>query len=293
MIRRLPPMAGLEAFVQVARLGSIKAAAAELNLSNPALSRRIQGVEQQIGFPLFSRHHHMLRLTEKGEALLEKVGPLLDALHNAVEMASRVDGMLRLRLNVLPLFASQRLFPRLPELRAQHPNLHIDIETMGHGDTRVADGVDAAIVLTRDIDDALYSVRLGEDLVYPIAARTLVDGAEPITVPEQLARHTVLIHSEMPDTFDEWRKAIGMPYLEPGAIDRFDSGPLMLEAAAQGVGIAFMLSHHLTDARDERLVRLFHYEVKSPYAYYFACRPRALQQPAVRLFHDWLVTAGI
>jgi LysR family transcriptional regulator, glycine cleavage system transcriptional activator len=292
-MRRLPPLTGLEAFVQVARLGSMKAAAAELNLSNPALSRRIQTLERILGQPLFARHHQALKLTSMGERLLSSAAPLLDELADAVAAAGSADDVLRLTLNVLPLFASQRLFPRMPELRSLHPNLHIDIETLSHGDTRLADGADAAIALAREIDPTLYSVQLDQDFVYPIVAKRFAEGADRIASPEQLARMTVLIHSEMPETFNEWRRAIGMPYLEPAAIDRFDSGQLMLEAAAQGVGVAFMLGHHLDDAHDTRLSRLFDFEVKSPYSYYFACRPRALRQPAVKLFHDWLVAAKI
>jgi LysR family transcriptional regulator, glycine cleavage system transcriptional activator len=52
-MRRLPPLTAIEAFVQVARLGSIKAASAELALSAPALSRRVQALERFIGRPLF------------------------------------------------------------------------------------------------------------------------------------------------------------------------------------------------------------------------------------------------
>ncbi len=292
-MRRLPPLIGLEAFAAVARLGSIKAAAVELSLSNPALSRRIQNLEAIIGQPLFDRHHQALRLTDAGRRLQLELTPALDDLAAAIDRAVGEPRELRLRLNVLPLFASQRLFPRLPELRARHPELHLDVETGGHGELRLGDAVDAAIILTKSVNPELYSVRLGTDLVFPIAARALVEGSKPITAPEQLQRMTVLIHSEMPETFDEWRRAIGMPYLEPAAIDHFDSGPLMLEAAAQGVGVAFMHSHHLDDAHDDRLVRLFDFEVASPYAYYFTCRPRALRTRSVKLFHDWLVEAGL
>ena len=52
--------------------------------------------------------------------------------------------VLRLRLGILPLFASQRLFPRLGELRAAHPELHLDIDTAGHGVARLGEGLDAA-----------------------------------------------------------------------------------------------------------------------------------------------------
>lgn len=292
-MRRLPSLSGLEAFMAVARAGSIKAAAAELALSMPALSRRIQALERHIGEPLFHRDHHAMRLNTTGERLFAALGPALDAVREAVDGAGGDAKELRLHLNVLPLFAQQRLFPRLPELRALHPHLHIDIETGGHAELRVGDGIDAAIALARDIDSSLHAVRLDRDKVYPIAARQYADGPERISVPEQLQRMTVLIHSEMPDTFTEWRRAIGMPWLEPHGIDHFDSGALMLEAAAQGVGIAFMHGHHFDDAHDDRLVRLFDFDVDSPYSYWFVCRPRALKRPAVKLFHDWLVDAGV
>jgi len=292
-MRRLPSLSGLEAFMHVARLGSVKAAATELALSTPALSRRIQTLERHIGETLFDRDHHAMRLNETGERLLAALGPALDSVREAVDGAIAGADDLRLRLNVLPLFAQQRLFPRLPELRARHPKLHIDIETVGHGETRVGDGIDAAIALAKEIDPALHAVRLDRDKVFPIAAKRFSEGADRISVPEQLQRMTVLLHREMPATFEEWRTAIGMPWLEPAGVDHFDSGPLMLEAAAQGVGIAFMHGHHYTDAHDPRLVKLFDFDVDSPYSYWFVCRPRALKRPAVKLFHEWLVGAGI
>ena len=289
----LPPLSSLETFLEVARLGSIKAASAELHLSMPALSRRLQTLEQRIGKPLFDRHHQSLRLTETGRRLQGDIAPIIDALRTALDSAASLDGELRLRLNVLPLFAQQRLFPRLPELRAAHPKLHIDIDTQPHGEARLNDGADAAIALAHSIDPALFAVRLDRDKVVTICARAWTEGPDRISVPEHLQRCTVLLHREMEDTFDAWRRAIGMPWLEPGGIDLFDSGPLMLEAAAQGVGVAFMHGHHFDDARDPRLARLFDFDVESPYSYWFVCRPRAMRQPAVKLFHDWLVAARI
>jgi LysR family transcriptional regulator, glycine cleavage system transcriptional activator len=63
----------------------------------------------------------------------------------------------------------------------------------------------------------------------------------------------------------------------------------MLDAAAQALGVAFMHEAHLSDAHDDRLVRLFDIEVESPYSYWFVCRPRALETRPVKLFRDWLV----
>jgi LysR family transcriptional regulator, glycine cleavage system transcriptional activator len=288
-VRRLPSLSGIEAFVHVARLGSVKAAADELALSSPALSRRIQALERFLDRPLFERRHQAIRLNSDGEKLIQLVAPVLDSLSDAIETMTSPIQVLRLRLGVMPLFATQRLIPNLPQLRDLHPSLHIDVDTAAHNVSRLGEGLDVAIALAREIDPALYARRLDRNMVYPIGARRLTQGAHAITNPSQIAEMTVLIHRDMPDTFDEWRKAIGHPDIEPAAIDHFDSGQLMLEAAAQGLGIAFMHESHLIDAHDGRLVKMFNVEVESPYSYWFVCRPRALSMPQVKLFHDWLI----
>jgi LysR family glycine cleavage system transcriptional activator len=288
-MRRLPPLTAIEAFVQVARLGSIKAAAEELALSSPALSRRVQSLERFIGKPLFERRHQALRLNDDGDRLLGLIAPALDAMTDAVEAMTSGSELLRLRLGVLPLYATQQLLPRLPELKRRHPELHLDVDTAGYGVARLGDGLDAAIVIARDIDPGFYSRRLDRNRVHVIGARSLVEGPDPITRPEQLSKLTALVHRDMPETFTAWRAAAGVPDLEPLAIDHFDSGNLMLEAAAQGLGVAFMLESHFEAARDERLVQLFDLTVESHYSYWFVCRPRALSQRPVRIFHDWLI----
>ena len=100
----------------------------------------------------------------------------------------------------------------------------------------------------------------------------------------------MLLHRDLPDSFDLWRRAAGLPDLEPEAVDHFDSGQLILEAAAEGLGVAFMLETHLASARRRAAGRqLFDPAVESPYTYWFACRRPALGRRPVRLFHDWLV----
>lgn len=289
-MRRLPPLGAIEAFVQVARLGSIKAAAEELALSAPALSRRVQSLERFIGKPLFARRHQAMVLNEDGEQLLHQIAPVLDSLSDAVESLTSGTEVLRLRLGVLPLYASQRLFPHVGELRQTHPQLHLDIDTAGHGISRLGDGLDAVIALAREIDPSLYARRLDTNTVYVIGSRSLLEGADPITRPEQMAGLTALIHRDMPDAMTAWTQAAGLGPIKPLAVDYFDAGGLMLEAAAQGLGLAFMHASHLDHANDPRLVRLFpQIEVESPYSHWFVCRPRALQTKPVRLFHDWVV----
>ena len=287
-MRRLPPLTAIEAFVQVARLGSVKAAADALALSSPALSRRIQSLERFVGHPLFERRHQAVHLNPDGERLLAEIAPSLDALTLAMERATGDGELMRLRLGVLPLFASQRLMPHLAELRARYPELHIDIDTGAHGLARLDEGLDAAITITTEIDPHLYSRRIDTNCVVAIGARSIAEGPEALTHPSQLSRATIFLHRDLPDTWDYWREAVGLPDLQPAAVDYVDSGQLILDAAAQGLGVAFMLESHLKEAHDERLVQLFDIKVESPYSYWFACRRSSLSRRPVKIFHDWL-----
>lgn len=287
-MRRLPPLTAVEAFVQVARLGSIKAAAEQLALSSPALSRRVQTLERFVGRPLFERRHQAMVLNQDGELLLARIAPALDALAVAVDATTGDVELLRLRFSTPPLFASQRIMPHLAALREVHPELHLDIDTQPHAVARLGEGIDAAIVVAREIDPNLYSRKLVEDRIAAVASRTMVEGPDALRRPADLARTSILVHRDMTELFPHWRDAVGLPDLEPVAFDHFDSGPLMLEAAAQGLGVAFLLEELVTMANDQRLVMLFENEVDSSYSYWFVCRRTALSNRAVKIFHDWL-----
>ncbi|GGZ99215.1 LysR substrate-binding domain-containing protein [Novosphingobium arvoryzae] len=292
-IRRLPPLRAIEAFVRIVRLGSARAAADELGLSPSALSRRVAALEDFIGKRLFTRQHQAMKLTDDGTAFYEAVSPKFDELAAAVEGQIEDSKVMRLHLGILPLFGSQRLFPRLPELRKQHPRLHIDFDTSPHLEQRVGDTLDAAIILAKKPDPAFHAVRLDHNRVYAFTSRALAEEIGQNPDAAALSRQTFLIHTELPASFTAWKKALGMENLEPAAIDHYDSGQLILEAAANGLGIAIMHDDHFNRSHDTRLAKLFDVEVESPYSYWFICRPHALEVRAVRIFHDWLVKAAL
>ncbi|MEE9434333.1 MAG: LysR substrate-binding domain-containing protein [Sphingorhabdus sp.] len=291
-MRRLPPLRSLEAFVRVAKLGSAKAAASELALSPPALSRRIKALEDFMDKPLFDRKAQAMVLNGDGRALLIAIEPAMDAMAEAIEEQSGQGGEYRLRLGVLPLFGTQRLIPRLPELRKLFPKLHIDVDTSHHAQNLLGDVVDAAIIIAAEVDPKLYSVRLDRNTVHAIASKELA-AEQKLDEPADLKNQTVMVHSDMPLIWDRWREEVGIPKLKPSAIDHIDSGPLMLEAAANGLGVAIMHGAHFSDARDPRLTRLFDVEVESPYSYWFVCRQSAFKRRAVRIFRDWLLKAEV
>ncbi|MEW4467626.1 LysR substrate-binding domain-containing protein [Parasphingorhabdus sp. JC815] len=292
-MRRLPPLRSLEAFVRVARLGTSKAAAAELALSAPALSRRIKALEDHIGKQLFERRNQAMVLNEDGQSLLDAVAPAMETIGEAVDQMTVSGGSLRLRLGVLPLFGATRLVPRLPEFRRLYPKLHIDVDTSTHAQNMLGDVIDAAIIIADQVDPNLYAVKLDTNKIYAIAATDLVHGPNAIKTPEDLMNHNILIHSDMVKAFDRWKEAVGKPDLNPVSIDQMNSGPLILEAVAQGLGVAIMHGGHFSDANDPRLARLFDYDIDSPYSYWFVCRKRDKKNRAVRIFHDWVLKAGL
>ncbi|MCY1671170.1 LysR substrate-binding domain-containing protein [Novosphingobium sp. SL115] len=293
MIRRLPPLRSLEAFIRVVRAGSAKTAAAELALSPSALSRRLTALEEFVGKPLFERKHQALKLTDEGQQLYDAVAPLIDEMADRVDRLIDTGKVMRLRLGVLPLFGSQRLFPRLGELRKLHPQLHIDIDSGHAAETKLGDTIDAAIVLSEGPDASLHSVRLDHNRVHAITSREMAAELGERPDVAKLSKQTFLVHNDLPMSFEAWKKALHLEKLEPAAIDHFDSGQLILEAAAQGLGIAIMHDDHYHRSHDSRLARLYDIDVDSPYSYWFVCRPRALQSRPVRLFHDWMLKAGL
>lgn len=279
--------------MRVVRLGSAKAAASELALSPSALSRRVAALEDFTGKRLFTRQHQAMKLTDEGQAFYNVVGPKLEELAEAVDSQVDRGQVLRLHLGVPSLFGGQRLFPRLPELRKLHPRLHIDIDTAANVEDRVGDTLDAAIVLAKTPESNFYRIQLDNNKVYAIVSKQMAQEIGSVPDFKKLSQQTFLIHNDLPDSLDAWKTAIGMPNLDPTAVDRFDSGQLVLEAAAQGLGIAIMHDDHFRRSHDGRLARLFDIDVESPYRYWFICRPKALETRPVRIFHEWLLQAGL
>lgn len=293
-MRRLPPLRALEAFVRTVRLGSARAAAAELGLSPSALSRRIANLEEFTGRKLFSRSGQVMKLTDEGRAFYDSVSPHLEALAAAVEGQSENLQLLRLRLGVMPLFGTQRLFPRLPELRALHPRLHLDIDTGPHLEDRVGDTLDAAIALTTNPDPSFHAVQLDQNAVHAICALPLAEKLGPNPSLADLEKQTFLVHNDMTLSFEAWKAALGLEQLRPMAVDHYDSGQMILEAAAQGLGIAIMHDDHMIRNADARVTGLFNgTKIASPYSYWFLCKPIDLEARPLRIFHDWIVTAGL
>jgi LysR family glycine cleavage system transcriptional activator len=287
VMRRLPPLGALEAFVVVAQRGSLKGASADLSLSASALSRRIQSLEVHLGTKVFDRLQGEIRLNAAGESLLREVEPALDELSRVLTQA-RGDGAEILRMGVTPAFANAWLLPRLSRFKARHPAIDVQLDTAPKTLTRLASGLDATIEVAEHADEVLYSRRLRQQLVLAACSPALRDAGPPIRTPADLQHHTVLLHRRMPELLGVWLSAMDAS-VHPKRVEYYDSGPLLLEAAVLGLGIAFVFDTMAGPYFESgRLVRPYDEHIESPLNYWFFCRQAALSKRPVRRFHDWL-----
>lgn len=119
-MRRLPPLGAMRAFEAAARLLSFTRAAAELCVTQAAISHQVRQLEQWLGRELFIRRGHALSLTHKGQAYLDELSLAFDRMAAATDhVRQRREGPLR--ITALPSFASRWLLPRLPAFREPIP----------------------------------------------------------------------------------------------------------------------------------------------------------------------------
>ncbi len=135
----------LRAFEAVARRLNFRAAAEELSLTQSAVSRQIQALEEEVGVALFLRHTRAVELTSAGGQLLQAVLPALERMDSAVRLIRRSAGRKSVAISTWASFASMWLIPRLEAFQSEYPDIDIRI-----------DATDVSVDLdTTDIDLAL------------------------------------------------------------------------------------------------------------------------------------------
>lgn len=253
------PLRSLEAFVVVARALSLTRAAAALNITVPAASRRIKILESHLGVRLFDRLPRGLALTAAGERYVAELGPAWDAMRAATEAARAPARRNGFRVSVIPTFAANWLVPRLAKSGGALGNLEIELETS-------PDIVD--LVQRRDLDCAIRLGRgpwpgtVGRKVLpveaYPVASPGLIAGGR-LQSPDVLAAHTLIGSNHQPDFWPEWfRLAVPGRDLAQCRYRSFDNLQLVYEAAAAKLGIAIGLDPLVRPYLESgRLVRLW------------------------------------
>ena len=290
----LPPLESLIAFEAAARLLSFTRAGNEIALTQSAVSRQIQGLEQGLGVSLFQRHHRALSLTDEGRTLLVAVSEALTRLDRATRELRRDDRARPVVVTTTPGFAGLWLIPRLAGFVAAHPGIDVRISA-NYGLANIdRDGVDLAVrYLPVDAQPA-EAVPLFGEVVYPVCSPKLGRSlTPPVRAPADLSRCTLLrmeSDSRYPmRDWDLWLHAVGLPDLKPAAVMHFSSYDQLIQAAVAGQGVALgmmPLIDRLVKAR--KLIALLPREVASPRGYCLLVAPRSAGRPEVDALTAWI-----
>lgn len=288
---RLPSLGFLEGFEAAARHASFTRAAEEMHLTQSALSRQIQTLEEELGTPLFVRRHRALELTAAGRMLLDTARTMLDEIAHAAERIRRDTRTPPLTLSTTVGFAALWLLPRLPQFRARYPAIEVFLSANNRLVDLEREGFDLAIRYCPEASAPPDATRLfGERLHVVCAPGLLHDRNRPLRTPSDLARH-VLLHftDELGIDWPLWLTAHGLPDLEPAASMRFDQYDLMIQAAVAGQGLALgrspLVDRYLEDGR---LVSPFPSMSENRRAYFVVRSRRVGDRPEVAAFVAWL-----
>ncbi|MBV8189803.1 MAG: LysR family transcriptional regulator [Alphaproteobacteria bacterium] len=282
------PLRSVEAFAVVARTLNLAQASATLNITIPAVSRRIQILERHLGVSLFHRLPKGLALTAAGEKYIAELGPAWDTVRAATANAKASDRRGALKISVMPTFAVHWLLPRLARDR-EIADLEVELETSPDiVDLGERSDLDCAIRLGRGPWPGIVGHKVLPVEAYPVASPGFV-AANGLRGSRDVARHPLIGSNHQPDFWPEWFRLTGTAK-GGGGYRSFDNLQLIYEAATAGLGIAIgldpLVQPYLTSGR---LVRLSPGGVTLSRSFHLV--RRADRSPHVRFdsFRRWLV----
>ena len=297
-LRTRPLSAGhLRAFEAVARHLNFRAASEELSLTQSAVSRQIQAMEEEIGVALFLRHTRAVELTSAGGQLLRAVVPALERLDAAVRMVRRSAGRRSVAITTWASFASMWLIPRLEAFQSAHPDIDLRIDA---SDVRVdLDTADVDIALRYAPAGAVppTAVRLFGEQLTPVASPWLIKSGKPLRRGADLAHFALIEASDGHRTqsleFLAWRRWLDAHHLsdlEPQRWRYFNYAHQIAQAALTGQGVALARVPLVADSlASGALVEVLPgMRMDSPLVYWLMVGPRAAERPEVAAFCSWL-----
>ena len=291
---RLPPLGLLASFEAAARHLSFTRAGAERFITQSAMSRQIQALEDELGVALFSRRHRALALTEDGLRLQAVCAGVLAQLREVVGQIRAPTRRELLSISTTPGLAALWLIPRLPLFTKAHPGIDVRLDASLEKRDLRDDGLDMAIRY-QSIDGAEGTSLFAESMQPVCSPELLRDGEPPLDTPQDLRHHTLLrsgydTRQGMPLEWDLWLTAVGLPDLQPASTLSFSGYGEAIAAALAGQGLA-LGRRPLVDAllRDRKLVTPFKDAPASSRGYYLIVDAAARHKPAVRALEEWLI----
>ena len=288
-MRRLPPFPELVAFEAVARHLSFTRAAAELCVTQSAVSHRVRRLEKFYGAQLIQRLNPGIALTDAGAALLPDLTALLDGLTRLGKRGER-----HLRVAAGSSLCTWWLAGRLSEYMKHHPDLSIELIAIDNDNTSLPD-VDIRILWMKESEIAhgVPHALLGNEHVFPVCNPRLVSGRPSgdvhVLEPMTLLHKSAQTAGEW--SWNVWFEHLGIDRKRRGSELRFNDLSMSISAAMDGSGVSLARSLLVHDAlRDGRLiVPIAHIEPMTSVKQHVARwrRDRA-NDPDIKSFVSWL-----
>lgn len=283
--RYLPSIPSLLALEAVERLGSARAAAGELNLTQGAVSRQLQVMEAQLGVALIIRDGHRLRLTPAAQDFVAEARRALETLSAAslTLRANPTGGSLN--LSILPAFGMFWLAPRLADFARAHPEVTVNLSTRLKPFDFDGSGFDAAIHYGRQDWPGVEYLPLMEESLLAVGAPALVGSG--LSEAAAILNCPLLQLQSRTGDWSRWLAHHGHAGPRPPAM-LFDQFATMIQAAVHGLGLAlvplFLVDRELAEGR---LVPAFGPAVRAAGSYHLVW-PRKPARAPLQSFISWL-----
>lgn len=287
MSHSLPPLPWLRAFEASARHLSFTHAAAELNLTQAAVSKQVKLLEQCLREPLFHRKPRSLVLTKIGAAYLPKVRDAFERLSEGTEevFGSRRTEVLTVRAPVG--FSVNWIAPRLPRFFARHPSTPVRLVSSVWKEEFEKELFDIDIRYGNGKWPGLRSDQLTWEELEPLCAPALL---ESLKKPADLQHHRLLHILGYEEGWAIWLKAAKVSQVSAGQGIQFDTSLMAFEVAAQGGGVALgRTSMSAQEIESGRLVRPFDIAVPIREASHMIAAAGGSEHPDVPIFREWIL----
>jgi DNA-binding transcriptional LysR family regulator len=285
--RFLPPLKWIAAFEAVARHGSVTDAAAELNLTQGAVSRQLQKLESQIGLKLFARDKRRLVLTPTGAAYAAEVADGMAQIANAaMKLHANPEGG-TLELAILPAFGTHWLAPRLPQFLGDNPGVTINLSTRTAPFDFARERFHAAIHFGRNDWPGTDALLLMDEEIVPVFSESLAHDHQ-IERPQDLLKVPLLHLQTRPRAWTRWFAAQGEEDTGVAGMG-FDQFATMAKAAAAGLGAALLPTSLAATELDRGTLRsLSSAKVTSIGSYYLVWPRVHADYPPLVAMRNWI-----
>ena len=290
MKRDLPSLNAIRMFEAAARTQSFTRAAAELHVTQGAVSRQIALLEEQLGCELFHRKGPKLKLSNAGLQYQSVVEEALEIIRKGTAQISQNHRSNTLTVSILPSFASYWLIPRMPAMEKVLPNISLRLAASHRNIDFAKDrDIDVSIRYGKGNWPDVYSKQITHDEMFPVCSPNL---AQEIQCVEDLLSHHPISEHLPYDEWHRWFKKNNVKY-EPKAIRNYDDTGMQIQAAIDGLGVMLARAEFVKDClHSGSLVRLFDTNIISDFQYYFVCPLPRLTESNIKAFHDWILSAG-